>query len=277
MKRLLLLCVIGIVTHCLLSAQTIDRPTYVNKYRIKGAFLTKPLPKRTAKSLSSPVCVNGYLWVYPVDLGYFNTHPDDVIANINRQNKYGKDNWRIPTSEELMTMEDNAGTIGLGDDIYMCTAHANGVLRLVATKGDYAGFVRIGDVYWSKTNYGTTNGAEKGRPFTYEEAVNHAPEGCRLPTKEEAMALIYSGDARFGDITSGKLLYFPFTRDHTHDGSYDTYISQIGEYWIEGEQIIYFKSTFHMYGFNQRENYNTEPEVRSSSSGGSYHVRYVKK
>lgn len=196
---------------CLLFAQSsIDRPTYVNKYRIKGAFLTKPLPKRTARNLSTPICINGYLWVYPIDLGYFTSHPNEVISQINQQNKYGRDNWRIPTSEELMTMEDNASTIGLGDDVYMCTAHSNGVLRLVA-KGETKKAQReaiissgkgkqVGNVIWRTEVY-----RDKGEDIFKPSAASSLsfPKGWRLPKINEIDALL-----RFNNNDVGKTWSF---------------------------------------------------------------------
>lgn len=268
-------CFFLLLMPCLLCAQpTIDKNTYVNKYRIKGAFLTKPLPARTAKSFSSPIQINGYIWVYPMDLGYFNNHPDEVIDQINAQNKYGKDNWRIPTSDELMTMEENANTIGLGDDIYMCTAHANGKLRLVATKGEYHNVVHIGNTYWAKSNYGTTEQINVGRPLNYQEALNYAPSGYRLPTEEEVLSLIYCGEVRFGSVTSGYSLFLPFTEEKTRELSTSRYYCQRGEYWVQGGKVLYFEKEIHEYGFNQSETSYENPQIKTTSSMRCY-VRYV--
>ena len=212
--------------------------------------------------------------VYNEDLGYFNQHPDAVIEQLNAQKKYGRDNWRIPTPSELSIMENNANILGMGSDIYMCTTHANGQLRLVSTEGTYSNAVHIGDTYWAKSNFGTTIASEKGRPLTYQEAIDKAPQGYRLPTEEEVLALIHSGVVQFGNLTSGQSLYLPFTGSKTVDWSTSSYYYQWGEYWIQGGKTLYFRYYVKEYGFNQSETTKEQPEIKSSSSTQCY-VRYV--
>lgn len=267
MKKIICICLLLAFVTSLNAQSAIDQSTYYQKYRVQGRFLTKPLPARTAKSLSAPVQINGSLWVYPIDLGYFTSHPNDYIAQINAQKKYGRDNWRIPTSSELMTMEDNGSTIGLGDDIYMCTAHANGQLRLVATKGEYNNVVHIGNTYWTKSNFGAQTESTAGRPLTYQEALNNAPAGYRLPTYEEALSLIHSGVVRFGSVTSGNLLFLPFTSSSEND--------KYGEYWIQGERVLYFAELKQPFmDFLTWTTTYVQPQVKNTSST-QCHVRYV--
>lgn len=114
----------------------IEKPVYITKYRT--VYVDKPQPKRVAKRLAQPVELLGYLWVYPYDLGEFSQHPTGVIAAINKKISFGRNNWRIPTPDELSVMEANANIVGLGDDIYMSMGHRNGVLRLVSTGPTYA-------------------------------------------------------------------------------------------------------------------------------------------
>lgn len=109
----------------------IEKPVYIERYRT--VYVDKPQPKRIARKLSAPVQLLGYLWVHTEDLGDFKSQPHSVIANVNAQSPYGRNNWRIPTPDELAVMEKNADKIGLGDDIYMATNSSNGVLRLVST------------------------------------------------------------------------------------------------------------------------------------------------
>ena len=266
MKKGICICILLALAASLNAQSAIDKSTYYQKYRVQGRFLTKPLPTRTAKSLSAPVQLNGSLWVYPMDLGYFTSHPNDYIAQINAQKKYGRDNWRIPTASELMTMEDNGSTIGLGDDIYMCTAHANGQLRLVATKGEYNNVAHIGNAYWAKSNFGAQTESTAGRPLTYQEALNNAPAGYRLPTYDEALSLIHSGVVRFGSVTSGSLLYLPYTQSSQH--------AAWGEYWIQGGKVLYFGQSEHSYGFSSWETTYEKPQIQATSST-QCHVRYV--
>ena len=47
------------------------------------------------------VVLYDYLYVYPEDLGEFSSEPVNLIEQINRQKKYGYDDWRMPTREEL--------------------------------------------------------------------------------------------------------------------------------------------------------------------------------
>lgn len=113
--------------------RVIYKTEYIEKYR--PIYIEKPQPKRIAKALDSPVCLEDFLWVYPKDLGKYDidTNPLKIINQINEQGKYGRDSWRIPTSEELRLMENFADQCGLGDDIYLATNHSNGILRLVST------------------------------------------------------------------------------------------------------------------------------------------------
>lgn len=109
----------------------IEKKEYIIKYR--PVYIDKPQPKRTARRLSAPVCLLNYLWVYPEDLGSYANGPSDIIAQINRQGMYGRNNWRVPTDDELRLLENYADKCGLGDDIYLSTSHRNGILRLVSS------------------------------------------------------------------------------------------------------------------------------------------------
>ena len=109
----------------------IEKPVYIERYRT--VYVDKPQPKRTARKLSAPVQLLGYLWIHTEDLGNFKSQPHSAIASINAQNPHGRNDWRIPTPDELAIMEANADKIGLGDDMYMATDASNGVLRLVST------------------------------------------------------------------------------------------------------------------------------------------------
>ena len=208
----------------------IEKPVYIEKFRT--VYVDRPQPKRTARKLSAPVQLLGFLWVHTEDLGEFRQHPLAIIERINAQNPYGRNNWRIPTHDELMVMEANADKVGLGDGIYMATSHSNGILRLVSThetRKDMA--VRTGQgvlingTVWAKSNVGTTNPELKGRNFTYSEAQNVCPKGWRLPTTEEVRNL----------ISSGAKLTLPFTCNSPINSSYFA-----GRYWINNTQILYF-------------------------------------
>lgn len=116
-----------------INLPVIEKKVYIERYRT--VYVDRPQPKRIAKKLSAPVLLHGFLWVYPEDIGNFKRQADalEIIRNINNQTPYGRNNWRIPTPGELAVLEANAEKIGLGDDIYLATDHANGVLRMVST------------------------------------------------------------------------------------------------------------------------------------------------
>ena len=241
------------------NVPTIEKKVYVDRYRT--VYVDKP---RKARKLSAPVQLLGYLWVYPEDIGDFSSVPVEVLLNINKNKPYGRDNWRMPTPDELSILENNADQIGLGDGIYLATDHRNGILRLVATDIDYSNVVRIGNTYWAKCNFGTTIESGAGRPLSYQEAVNKAPKGYRLPTEEEALNLIYSGEVLFGQesmyVSNGSTITFPFTEKRA-PGCWEC----DGCYWVHGGKIIYFH-----YSSCYK---NTQPELRSQYS--TAHARYV--
>ena len=113
--------------------QTQAQPQQQMPQQVQTIYVEKPQPKRLARKLAEPVQLLGYLWVYPEDLGNFKQQPIGIIENINTQNMYGRDNWRIPSPDELAVLENNAETIGLGEDTYMATDQNSGILRLVSS------------------------------------------------------------------------------------------------------------------------------------------------
>ena len=81
------------------------------------------------------VTLSNNLHVYPEELGYFPAVPDSVIAAINQKISYGYDNWRVPTTKEMVLMKTNWTKIqGLTNDAYMTSdGQRSGKLRLVST------------------------------------------------------------------------------------------------------------------------------------------------
>ena len=222
-----------------INVPVIEKPVYIERYRT--VYVDKP---RKARKLEKPVLLLGYLWVYPEDLGEFKQVPVGVINSINAQKPYGRNNWRIPTPDELAVMEANAEKIGLGDDIYLATDHRNGVLRLVAIEGEdlnMANYVKVGKTYWMKTNLGASTPRQSGSVVTYEDAVKYCPAGHRLPTKEEYEELLALGGARFSNILGNNYaeLYFP-ARDVATFYMNETW-RESGDYFIQGNSYsLYF-------------------------------------
>lgn len=256
---------------------TIDKTQYIGKFRLKGAYSSTTLPEKKAKKMQQPIELLGYLLVYNEDIGYFNNHPDGLIANLNEQKKFGRDNWRIPTPDELCVMEDNADKLGMGSDIYMCTDYANGTLRLVSTEGDYHNLIKVGNTYWMKTNLGANTPEEAGSLVTYEDAVRFCPKGYRLPTKQELDELIVSGKACFGgDFGTNKnnaQLYFPY--NGTHETMYigisiGYYTEYYGSYWSsDGNYYMSFSKN------SNGEGSKKSPQTVRGGRGGECSVRYV--
>jgi hypothetical protein len=212
----------------------IEKPVYIERYRT--VYVDKPMPKRTARKLPAPVQLLGYLWVHTEDLGNFNQQPLSVIANINAQSPFGRNDWRIPTPDELTVMENNADKIGLGDDMYMATNARNGVLRLVSTgktvavqkaeqqaeiakkKANAINEIEIDGVIWSTRNVGSvgtfvSNPQDKGQLYTQNEAISACPSGWRLPTSDELKKLqknnVWNGNGHEFSLEFGKL-FIPY-------------------------------------------------------------------
>lgn len=227
-----------------INVPVIEKPVYIERYRT--VYVNKP---RKARKLSEPVLLLGYLWVYPEDLGSFKQVPTSVIKSVNAQRPYGRNNWRIPTPDELAVLEANAERIGLGDDIYQATDHCNGTLRLVAIDGEYTDCVKVGNTYWLKTNLGANNVCDAGSVVTYEDAVRFCPAGYRLPTRAEYEELLASGQASFEKINDNRGgLFFPamYYEGHTPDMAYYPTYNYDGSYFLLGNrshlEFFYYQS-----------------------------------
>ena len=89
----------------------------------------------TQKTVPTGVVVlYSYLKVYPEDLGQFDSYPQRVVEQINKNADYGYDTWRLPTKEEMQLIQANKGEIGgLISANYMTsnTRYTKGTVRLV--------------------------------------------------------------------------------------------------------------------------------------------------
>ena len=181
-----------------INVPVIEKPVYIERYRT--VYVEKP---RVARKLDKPVLLLGYLWVYPEDLGNFKHGiPVSVINNVNAQKPFGRDNWRIPTPDELAVLEANAETIGLGDDIYLATDHCNGVLRMVST-GDTKevianNAIANGDVVSINGSLFRSRPIVTGMVKASESSryINNMPTGWRLPNESEIYGLMNSSDTK---------------------------------------------------------------------------------
>ncbi len=105
------------------------------------------------ESIAPPVeneidIVFDYLKVFPYTIGTYEAEPVNVIAQLNMQEKFGYNTWRIPTQEELSLLAANGYAI---DDNYMCSERPRGVVLLVTDDAAAAEKPRIEkSAYWSK-------------------------------------------------------------------------------------------------------------------------------
>lgn len=224
-----------------INLPVIEKPVYIEKYRT--VYVDRPQPKRVAKKLNAPIKLIGYLWVYPEDLGNFKQPPYQIIENLNRLNSYGHNNWRIPTPDELSVLEANADVVGLGDDIYMATDHANGVLRLVARpetpeeQAEREGGILVGNVIWAKKDVGANAPGREGKYFFGEDAREQAcPKGWKLPTASDFDSLFNSGRDNelkfyYGDGPDGFSAKYWTRTKCTYKSSYVSIGGVVRFYW----------------------------------------------
>jgi uncharacterized protein (TIGR02145 family) len=99
------------------------------------ALVAVLLPLQFTIQQPKPVFIlPNYLYVYPVDLGYFDSAPVSIITALNYQAQYGHNTWRLPTQDELQFMYANRESIGLHEAEYMHSSHtSSGIVRLVTT------------------------------------------------------------------------------------------------------------------------------------------------
>ena len=173
--------------------------TFVGDYRTNVKNLAQRLASKisitssggTLRKRTSVEIVQGYLKIFPEELGVFDSYPMNVIMQINNQIKYGYNNWRIPTNEELSLIRANGY---LSNSEYMTTDNKHGIVLLVSDGKDYETlqedrqraeqeelkhFVDLGlpsGTLWKDEN-------EDGGFYTYEQAM--AKFGSSLPTKEQ--------------------------------------------------------------------------------------------
>ena len=93
---------------------------------------TKITEDNSKRERTDVVVLEGFLKLYPEDLGEFSSEPSWLIKLINQQERYGYNSWRLPTQEELDFIRSNGYLSG---NKYMTKEDPSGVLMLVTTKG----------------------------------------------------------------------------------------------------------------------------------------------
>ena len=95
---------------------------------------TKITEDNSKRERTDVVVLEGFLKLYPEDLGEFSSEPSWLIKLINQQERYGYNSWRLPTQEELDFIRSNGYLSG---NKYMTKDDPSGVLMLVTTKVHY--------------------------------------------------------------------------------------------------------------------------------------------
>lgn len=186
------------------------------KEKPKVVYVEKPGPTRVARKLAAPVRLQGYLWVYPEDLGQHSNVPTSVIRNINEQGKYGRDNWRVPTDEEIELMKNEADKAGLGplySYAYLSYTTSGYGLR----ENYHSGTVRLVSTGPSIADKKATEDAAKKKQAAEAEAVRKkkrdADNAQKSKIMEEQQAEINAGRA----FIQGNLLWRTRNMDAKRD------------------------------------------------------------
>lgn len=95
---------------------------------------TKITEDNSKRERTDVVVLEGFLKLYPEDLGEFSSEPSWLIKQINQQERYGYNSWRLPNQEELDFIRSNGYLSG---NKYMTKDDPSGVLMLVTTKVHY--------------------------------------------------------------------------------------------------------------------------------------------
>ncbi len=198
----------------------------------------------SSRTRSRVETVYGYLKVFPNELGEFQSQPNSIIVQINKQAMHGYNNWRLPTDEELSLLRAN-GYLGGGQ--YMSKRNDRGIVLLVTDGKDYAtlqaeeqerraaelkaqGFVDLGlpsGTLWKDKN-------EDGGFYTYEQALNKY--GSNMPTKEQFEELkdkcrwSWTGNGYSVTGPNGNSIVLPASGVRSCDGSVYG-VGTLGDYW----------------------------------------------
>ena len=92
---------------------------------------TKITEDNSKRERTDVVVLEGFLKLYPEDLGEFSSEPSWLIKQINQQKRYGYNSWRLPNQEELDFIRSNGYLSG---NKYMTKEDPSGVLMLVTTE-----------------------------------------------------------------------------------------------------------------------------------------------
>lgn len=199
--------------------------------------------------------IYGYLFVFPSEIGVFDSKPNRVIEQLNSNSQYGYSSWRLPNEEELALLIANG--YAKSDGTYMTEhrSNARGIVLLVTTKEDveYAnkkkaeqeftskiariktqsGYIDLGlssGTKWAAQNYGGDY-----HYYTYAQAAtNNIPSQSQWQELRRECTWTWI-DAEAGFIISGRngnAIFLKSTNGFIHsygEPQYDR--SGVGVYW----------------------------------------------
>ncbi len=116
MKKLLFIMAVLLGISINANAQNIIIQQNNQQQKEKVIVQEKEVPvyiRETNPAPQTPVCLYGYLYVYPEDIGRFAWYPSDVVNSINKAKAFGRSNWRLPTLEELNIIQNNVSKLGV--------------------------------------------------------------------------------------------------------------------------------------------------------------------
>lgn len=125
---------------------------------------------------SSVEIIYGYLKVFPEEIGDFDSEPRTIIKQINGQEMYGYNTWRIPTNEELSLLRSKGYLSSNGK--YMTKESVNGMVILVTDKPasikesvgyEFADLGLPSGLKWATCNVGANNPEDYGRYYAWIE------------------------------------------------------------------------------------------------------------
>lgn len=172
---------------------------------------TKITEDNSKRERTDVVVLEGFLKLYPEDLGEFSSNPTQLIKQINQQERYGYSSWRLPTQEELDLTRSNGYLSG---NKYMTREDPSGVLMLVTTEKQKK----------QKVDY----------PIAKQEISIHAGAGL---ASEEGMGLSVGIKYKFKPFEKYNIRLL---------GEIDTY-----KYWYDDLYIPIFVGINYEHRFNQ--------------------------
>lgn len=212
------------------------------------------------------VVLHGYLKVYPEDLGQFDSYPQRIVEQINKNAEYGYDTWRLPTREEMQLIQANKGKIGgLTSTNYMTnsTKYTKGTIRLVTDGATKSAAYQAYKLCSTLDDY--RNFVKQYPSGTYTEM---AKEKIKTLEAEERRAKYNGHDYVDLGLPSG-LKWATCNVGATSPSEYGNYYE-----WGETKTNTFYKASYCKTYGKQIENISGNPiyDVARSNWGGTWRI-----